>query len=391
MKELIILTEHFSRNSGATAQLLSDLVESLTLQGHQVTVLTSGRSHNNASFQTVRFSLPYLPETSILVKSLKGIYFCLCSFFWLLCFSNTNQRLLVVSNPPFIVIVGLVLRLVKGTKYYFLFQDIFPRSASLTGILPAAGPILAAWRYLIKSALRNSQCVILLSPAMQDCCRREFGYGYRIEVIPNWSVIDPPTHSYPKVNNFSTKYNPTGCFVVQYSGNFGRLHDMLTILEAARLLQSSNILFQFIGGGAKYSHILAYKKKFELSNVIVLPYQPRNTLAQVLPSSDIGLVSLMPGAEDTVAPSKILGILAMHRPVLLIANQDSALANEIVASKSGRTCSPGDPLNLAETIQELSANPILLAEMSRHANLHYVKHYRKDLAVKAYARLLFEE
>ena len=391
MPDLIILTEHFYPSNGATAQLLTDLVDGLTLKGFSITVLTSTRLDHTDRFNTVRFNLPYISESSILGKAFKGLFFCLCSVLWLLRFSHKKQRLLVVSNPPFVVIVGLILRLVKHIRYYFLFQDIFPRSALLSGVLPAVGPAVAIWRALIQYSLRNSECVILLSKAMKHCCRTEFGHDYPIRIISNWSVVDPPQYPNPTINEFSKKHNPSGKFLVQYSGNFGRLHDMLTILEAARLLRTEHILFQFIGGGSKAIHIDAYKTEFNLSNVTVLPYQPRHMLEQTLSSADIGIVSLMPGAEGTVAPSKLLGILAMHRPVLLVANEKSSLADEIVTSNIGRVCSPGDPSKLASIILKLSRNQQIVDELSTNAYHYYYQTFRKELALSAYSELFCEE
>ena len=56
VKELIILTEHFWPSTGATAQLVSDLVNDLHAQGCCLRVLTSTPGSSCSSYPIHRFS-----------------------------------------------------------------------------------------------------------------------------------------------------------------------------------------------------------------------------------------------------------------------------------------------------------------------------------------------
>ena len=136
VKELIILTEHFWPSTGATAQLVSDLVDDLHAQGCCLRVLTSTPGASCSSYPIHRFSTSSKVSVGIIGKLIDGLHFLFGSTYWLLRYSRTGQGLFIVSNPPFIGLVGPLLSLLKQLPYVFLLQDIFPRSAVLTGVLP---------------------------------------------------------------------------------------------------------------------------------------------------------------------------------------------------------------------------------------------------------------
>jgi len=386
-KELIILTEHFWPSTGATAQLVKDLADDLHAKGSSLRVLTSTPGPDCRHYPVHRFSGYRQVSVGIVGKLTEGVHFLLGSTFWLLRHGHTGHGLFIVSNPPFIGLVGPLLAFCKRLPYVFLLQDVFPRSATLTGVLPAKGPVVWFWRELLALVLNQSRATVVLSSSMLSRCRQEFGDKASLVSIPNWAVV--PTSSRLKSSNpLALQWGIESVFAVQYSGNFGRLHDILTILEAARLLQDQPIRFIFVGGGAKRAQILAYCKAYDLSNVIVQSYQPRDQLELSLTACDLSLVSLIPGSEDTVAPSKFYGILASSRPVLLIANRDSELALLIEQEECGVVVEQGDVGGLSDALLMLQANPELVTRMSERAGALYRKHFGRQQSTAAYLQLL---
>ena len=146
----------------------------------------------------------------------------------------------------------------------------------------------------------------------------------------------------------------------------------------------------FIGDGSKRVQILAYSRKYNLKNVTIYDYQPRALLSDSLSATDVSVVSLIPGAEDTVAPSKLYGILASSRPVILISNSSSEIASLINKYNAGFVCCPGDVLELAQTIASLSRDPKLLADMQENALGLYHDCYGRDKSFNLYQKILFE-
>ena len=386
-KRLIVITEHFAPSSGATAQLVADLVQDLAANEHDVCVLTSTSEHSPFFKDVVRFPFPFYSRTSVFSKSLKGSYFFVRVLAWLVLHSKTFSRVLIVSNPPFIGLLGPLINLFLGKTYFFLFQDLFPRSAFLSGVLPSAGPLATLANVATQLVLTRSLITIVLSESMKTRCLKDYGPMSNITVIHNWSVI-PSVCKSKHQSSLLKEYASDNLFTVQYSGNFGRLHDLITLLEAARILSHEPIQFLFIGDGSKRDQILTYSSKFNLANIHLYPYQPRESLSDSIVASDIAVVSLIPGAEDTVAPSKLYGILASSRPVILITKPTSELALLVKEHNAGFVCSPGDVLELAETIASISRDPKTLADMQANALRLYQTFYGRDKSFDRYQTIL---
>lgn len=386
LRELIIVTEHFAPSSGATAQLINDLADDLHDKGVHLRILTSTHGSSHHAYPIHRFSDSSHTSVGIFRKLSHGIRFFLGSLKWLLCKNNANNSLLIVSNPPFIGLIGILVRLLRGTRYIFLYQDIFPRSAILTGILPARGPLAKLWHLFLLWTLRLSEATVVLSQSMISRCSKEYGQS-NIQCISNWPVLLTQEPS-RRENKLSQEWGLSSSFTVQYSGNFGRLHDIMTILEASRILSYTDIKFLFIGDGAKRGQILQYRDYFNLHNLLLKPFQSRELLSLSLATSDLSIVSLIPGAEDTVSPSKLYGILASARPILLISNLESELAQLIKRYSCGFVLEQGDVLGLADVILESSKNPGLLQSMGENSRQCYLDLFTRSKSSSEYYSLL---
>jgi glycosyltransferase involved in cell wall biosynthesis len=228
---------------------------------------------------------------------------------------------------------------------------------------------------------------VVLSDAMAERWRRELRRPLPLTVIHNWAV--ERASDIPKqVNPLAREWGVADAFTVQYSGNFGRLHELLTLLEAARLVQDVPIRFLFIGGGAKQAQITAYRDAFGLDRVLVKPYQPRELLPLSLGACDLAAIGLIPGAEDTVAPSKFYGILASGRGVLLVAQRGCDLAQLVLREGCGVVVEPGEVAELALELRSLAVHPARVAAMGEQARRLYQERFGLEKALAAYEALL---
>jgi len=206
-------------------------------------------------------------------------------------------------------------------------------------------------------------------------------------VIHNWAVEQAkltPRQSNP----FAAEHGFQDRFTLQYSGNYGRLHDLLTLLEAARIIKPHPVQFVFIGGGVKQSQIDVYREAFALQNVIRLPYQPRATLADSLGACDLAAIGLVPGGEDTMAPCKFYGILASGRGVVLVARRTCDLAQIVLNEGIGVVVEPGESEALADELLQLSKQPETVQTMGERARSLYSERFGRERSVTAYAHLL---
>ena len=206
---------------------------------------------------------------------------------------------------------------------------------------------------------RQSASTIVLSDSMRQQLIHDLGQTHT-DCGPSTTGLlkRPLLHPAPLTRSpQNTAFNIASPFNIQ--GISGRLHDLNTLLDTARILLSHPVQFVFIGGGAKQSQIDASCETNALTNILRLPYQPRATLPYSLGACDLAAVSLMPGAENSMAPCKFYGILASGRGVVLVCQTDLRSSPESCSTKAlvVRGGKPGESEALAKELLQLSKDP----------------------------------
>jgi glycosyltransferase involved in cell wall biosynthesis len=206
-----------------------------------------------------------------------------------------------------------------------------------------------------------------------------------IHVIPHWADTNEITPSEPFHNELLKSLGLIHKFVVQYSGNMGRTHDIEGIITAARLLSDTpDVHFLLIGAGAQRAKITRAIRDHRLENVTLLPYQPRSNLPVTLNACSVALVSLKAGMAGVSVPSRIYNIFAAGKPTLGMVPEESELGLLIQQEGIGWTIPPGQPARLAETIRELLRNRDCLRAVGKRARALAERDFSLDQALGGY-------
>jgi colanic acid biosynthesis glycosyl transferase WcaI len=398
---LIILNQFFYPDHSATSQLMTDLAESLVGRGMQVTVL-SGRGRYNGGdrlppreeYRGVRVERAW--TTSFGKDSVAGRLADYFSFYmgaaWKLLALPRHDVVMALTTPPLIGLLALIVCRLKGMKLVALVQDIYPDVGIALGTFKEGSFATRALNRLNRLVLARADRIIVLGECMRErvAAKSSRDSADRIDVIHNWAdgeKIRPLADG--ERNAFAEEHDLRGRFVVEFSGNMGRVNDFDTPLEAARLLQGrSDILFLFIGDGAKAGEIEEYVRQHELVNVRLLPYQPRETLLYSLAAGDAHLVTLAEGLAGLSVPSKTYGILAAGRPVLFVGDPRSDIARLVSEHHCGEVVTTGDAARLMSIIETLADTPMLTARMGGAARELFLRRFDRPHAVAAYAESL---
>lgn len=214
-----------------------------------------------------------------------------------------------------------------------------------------------------------------------------------LSIIPNWGDSDQIWPILPtdlSNNLFLAEHSLKGKFIVQYSGNMGRTHDLEIIIDAAKFLkeEAPQVHFLFIGWGAKRKIIEKALSEDELPNVTLLEYLPRNQLCRSLNACDVAIVSFMPGMCGVSVPSRIYNIMAAGKPVIVIAEDESELASLVREEGIGWVVSPADRNKLIMAIKDANSNRSLLDEMGKRARKAVVETYSFSCVLESYESLL---
>lgn len=394
MSSISILTQYFYPHEGATSQLITDLAKGLSRDGYTVNIFTATQSKETIpeSLNKININRAFSPiksSTSIFSKIISSIFFLIGALWYVIFSVPSKTPLLIASNPPYAGILGILFNIVHRGKYYFLLQDIFPESAAMSGIMKQNSILYKFFNKLIYLTYKYSEYIIVLSTSMQEFLEEKYpDLKPKIKVIENWAIEDIPVVS-KQENDFAKQHKLDEMFTVLYSGNLGRLHDIETITEAAKILKDEQIKFVFIGDGAKTKIVKQAIDNYQLKNILLLPYQPRELLPLSLTACDISLVSLIPGAESIVAPSKLYGMLSAGRGIISICVPNSYIDKLLTNSGCGVNVPPDDPQQLADIIRQLASDNQRVKSMGEIARQLYETRYTFKRALEEYEKLIF--
>jgi colanic acid biosynthesis glycosyl transferase WcaI len=164
-----------------------------------------------------------------------------------------------------------------------------------------------------------------------------------------------------------------------------------TLVEAAKILEArrSDIQVLLVGDGAVRRSLEATIKALALRNVHILPTQSPSDYQELLSDLEICVIPQARGAGEAFFPSKLLGILARGRPVIIAADPDSELASAGRDSGGAQIVPAEDPRALADAILALHERDGRRATMSAVA-VQYLRQFDRSELLGEFERLLVE-
>jgi glycosyltransferase involved in cell wall biosynthesis len=401
--KLLVLCQLFYPELVSTGQTLTELCEQLAQMGVDVRVLCGPPTIVDRKTDVPK-DLKYcgisikrvwgtrFPKLNILGRMINQVTFAF-SIFWHLLWDNSKRPILVLTNPPFLSIICAFFRIITGRPYIYLIFDVYPDTPIKLGLLKEKSFITRLWNLCNEITFRYSSRIIVIGRCMKEIITKKVGSKYldKIHTIHVWSDDRLISTSRKENNPFINEWGLEGRFVVSYSGNMGRFHDMETIMEGVRLLMKyDDIVFLFIGEGHKKSLIMEYADKWQLTNCQFHTYVERENLGFSLACADVGLVSLSNGQEGLSVPSKTFGIMSAGVPVVAIMSSVSEIARILIEEECGVVVKPGDTKHFVDSILNLYNNRQKLKAMGSNAKKAIVSKYNLHAASKAYYDLLKE-
>ena len=397
-----ILSQLFYPEMVSTGQNLTELAEELVKLGIGVdvicgppTIVSGQKAPREIVHEGVRVRRVWgtkFGKLSLIGKILNLVSFGASATSRVLA-DRRQTPLLIVTNPPFLAIAGVLARLVRRRPYIFLIHDVYPDVGFPTGAIRRGGLVCRAWDAANRLMYRRAHAVIVLGRCMAEVVRseRKLGRGGkgRLYTIPVWAD-DRRIRPMPRSRSpLLARWGLGGKFVVQYSGNMGRIHDMRTIVEGARILSGDkDVHFQFIGAGHARGWVEAYVTEHGLENCSFEGYVSREELGESLAVANVGVLSLARGHAGLAVPSKLYGILAAGRPAVAIMESESEAARVIREERCGVVVAPGDARGFANAISLLKDDTELRRAMGERGYRALRARYTLASAAAQYARVV---
>ncbi len=396
---VLAVNQFYPPDLSATSQLLGELCEDLAAAGHEVDVIASqgtylggARLDRHERLRGVEVHRLWATSFGKGVRVQRMVDYA--TFGATAVAAAIRRRrpdvLLVLTTPPMIAFGMAAVATVRKVPLVTWVQDVYPEVAAAFGVLDRDGTVYRGLRAAAGVTHRRSTRIVALSDGMAERLVAQGAERSAIRVIPNWAdarFIRPMARN---DNPFRREHALEDRFVVMYSGNLGQGHDVATLVAAARILENRvpAVQFVFIGSGGRRAEAESLAKG--LSNVRFLPYQKREDLPRSLSAADVHLVSLLPGLDGLLVPSKLYAALASGRGVCYVGPEACEVARVIRSNGIGWEGRNGDAQGLAAAIERVSKDLEEWDKIGRLARRIFEDHYDRAVCVARWAKTLEE-
>jgi len=290
--------------------------------------------------------------------------------------------LVIVTSPPFLAgLAGIVAKRDTKTKFIFDIRDLWP-DVTIDLNLLKPGILFDLLKKLEKTFYRKADHILTATERIRRKLILQGVRGEKVTTIYNSADINLFK---PRKKVSSDRKDS---FKLIYVGNHSRVYNLENVLEAAKLLvENRKIEFIFVGEGESKNGLLELKNKLALSNVTFLPEKTPQEVAELINSSDCGLISLDDKLtfQETV-PAKTAEYLACGKPI--IATIGGEVKRFIEENNAGLICEPKNPELLSQTILKLYKNKKMRQKMGINARNLALKTFSNSSAKKSLAKII---
>lgn len=387
------------------APLMTELAEGLVKRGHEVRVVTAmpnyperqiyegyrGKWYLNEWKNGVQIQRSYVwirPQPTLLDRVLLDASFVVSSFFPAL-FGWRPDVILSTSPSLPVCIPTTLLGWLHNCPVVLNLQDILPEAAVHVGLLKNKF-LIQVFATLEKFAYRTATKISVIADGFVDNLRSKGVAANKIVQIPNWVDVNF-IHPLPKENNaFRAAHNLDGKFVVQYSGNIALTQGLETVVKAAALLRDiPDIAFVIVGEAKGLQRLQQECQDIGADNVLLLPFQPREKLPEMLAAADVGLVVQKKNVISFNMPSKIQVLLASGRALVASVPDNGTAARAVRQSGGGVIVTPEDAQALATAVLDLYKHPEKVKTLGYNSRQFAIEQYSFDQALNNYESLCY--
>jgi glycosyltransferase involved in cell wall biosynthesis len=377
---LLVTTNYWPEPTGI-AVYTTDLAESLTTQGDQVTVLTSlphypwwkvpsefahlgegAGTHNGVSIIRAKHLVP--PKMNALLRMRFET-----SLWWNLRRVSKsmvgNDFDMAIACIPTVAagIVGKRIAKKLDVPFGLIIQDLSGAGAKQSGL--RGGAVISKIAHFVEGrALHGADSLVVVSPAMRDVVVDLGVPESRITQITNYSAR--AISNFDKASARSRIGWASDDFAVIHTGNMGAKQDLENVVRAADALNGfSKIKIYLVGHGNQESNLkaLCVGKR----NIAVLPAVSDADYSALLSAADLLLVNERSTQMEMSLPSKLTSYLYSERPVIAAVPRGGATCKFL--DGVAELVEAGDPVALARAIEELSKQPEKLADLARRGRV----------------------
>jgi len=401
---ILLIHQYFKEKDLAGGVRFNQMTRIWKEQGHNITVI-AGTIHGNASAKTNKeFKGRFVTKTdqdgitvfrcyvsesynSGFIGRLWGyISFILSGLYASIFKTGREHDLIVVTSPPlFVGIIAMTVARLKKIPMVFEVRDLWPESVIDTGVVK--NKILIRFSYwLEKKCYRKASLINVLTPAFKKVLieKKEIS-PEKIIMIPNaadFSMSEQLLETFDR-KQFRLKNNLDTHFVITYVGAHGVANGLYQVLETAKILKNTNVLFLLIGNGISKQKLVEQANQEEINNIRFLDSMPKQDVLKYVMASDMGTsVLLKNDTFKTIYSNKTFDYMSCKIPILMVID---GVSRELVEkADAGIYVEPENPEDFAEKIRYYFNENEKLKQQGENGYAYAKEHFDRDKLAMQY-------
>jgi colanic acid biosynthesis glycosyl transferase WcaI len=371
-KSIVVYGMNYAPEIAGVGRYTGDIAEHFASEGADVTVITTPPhypgwtvrgGYRNWFGRSVERSVRVLRCPLVLRRRMHGLWRVLAPATFALSSAPVAIWSILTRRPDVVFLVEPTLfgapavylaSAIVGARTVLHVQDLEVDAAFAVGHLADRPLIRRLGSMFERFCLKRADQVVTISHRMAERLEAKGVPEHRLSIVRNWVDLD---HIRPILG--PSPYRAELRFgsddrVVLYSGNIGAKQGLHVLVEAARRLTAHpRIKFIIAGDGPARGELMAQASA--LPNVRFMDFQPADRLNDFLALADIHVLTQDAGAADLVLPSKLGGMLASGKRIVVTAEEGTELGAFV--KSAAVVVPPGDAEALATAIVELASQP----------------------------------
>lgn len=410
MSKVLIHSLVFSPDGVSTAYLYNDIAKQFKAVGYDVSVLTTTPHYNileselekqvlEAKFLGLYYvsrfhgiKVKHIPQKKFkksLLRLFGFVYWHIMSF--ILALLEKDVDIILSPSPPLTIgFLNIIIGKLKGAKVVYNVQEIYPDLLIEEGELRSKS-VISFLKWLEKFIYNKSDAVTTIDRVFYNTIVDRFYDSDKLLIIPNFvdTAIYKPI-SGECLTLCEDFFPTTDTLKVMYAGNVGYAQDWEPLIRADVVLKNRKIDFFIIGEGVMKAYLQTKKEELGLTNLHLLPYQPRELMPSLIAYSDLQFIFMSPSTEGHGFPSKVYTIMACGKPMLICSGEKTPIVEFLKDKKCSYLITDREIEQKTNSIVQCLCSTLEedLIEMGTNGMLSIGQKYTKEIVTKQYIALV---
>jgi colanic acid biosynthesis glycosyl transferase WcaI len=274
------------------------------------------------------------------------------------CIVDRGPRIFVVTSNTFYA--PLIAKMLSGDRQLVvhLVWDLFPDVLLFDQRFASNGVISRLVKGIMQQIFYRATASVFLGQQLLTHAKSQFQISGKTYIVPVGSNARVFEEYRPSIVENHRQVE------ILYCGNLGTMHDTTTLIEVMRYadlngIELSSIALTFHASGSQYRKFCNGVRGLgsTLARNILLedPLNDTEWFSRMR-QSHVALVTMRPGSEKIVMPSKTYSALAAGQAILAICPHESDLARLVISEDCGWVVPPGKPDELLSVFNAIATD-----------------------------------